>query len=205
MNLTQVEKRAISHMLDWLMIGLTCTKHAFAPFFPPTVFKCPHAFWSMASLCVLGHLNSKKCVLGAKLVVILTKMSHWGLVSVHLLQNWWIATASKFSLLKKISHQKIGKQKWMELDSWYLQGRFIRVIQWYLHKMVKIISLTLIEILVSHPLQLRPNNWETLRYGWVVNKCKIHQNMLSQNAQCLLIYCLTSLKRGQILILWKYS
>ena len=107
-----------------------------------------------AFMLVLGHLNSKKCVLGAKLVVILTKMSHWGLVSVHLLQNWWIATASKFSLLKKISHQKIGKQKWMEIDSWYLQGRFIRVIQWFFHKMVKVISLTPIEILVSQPLAI---------------------------------------------------
>ena len=102
----------------------------------------------------IGHLNSKKYLLGAKLVVKQTKISHLGLVWGHLLQNWWIATASKFSLLEEISHPKIGKQKWVELDSWYFQGRFIRVLRWFFHSMVKVISLIPTEILHRHPLAI---------------------------------------------------
>ena len=39
-------------------------------------------------------------------------------------------------------------------NSLYFQGRFIRVIQWFFHGMVKVISLTPTEILHRHPLAI---------------------------------------------------
>ena len=57
--------------------------------------------------CTIGHLNSKKCVLGTKLELIGTKMSYWGMVSGYLLQNWCILTASNFPLFKAIGLPKL--------------------------------------------------------------------------------------------------